>query len=56
MKKNWTIKTHEISEGDCLIVVSNYFTSNEVVNYPLPDLKIKYPFDIGVWKIKELKK
>jgi len=54
MKENWTSNSLKPTEGDILIICSNYFEENlvEVFNYPLEDLRHKHSTDVGYWKIK----
>jgi len=39
-----------------VIFCSNYHGTNDVINFPVTTINLKSIFDIGVWKIKQLKK
>ena len=45
------------SFGDTVIVVTNFTSTNEVINYPFVNYTLahKIPSDVGMWKIKQLK-
>lgn len=55
MKENWTCQNVLCVHRPTRILVSNFFESNEVVNF-LGNEKTKiHKSDIGVWKIKTKK-
>jgi len=57
MRANSAI-TNLISEKDKIIIVSNYDSFNNVTNYSFTNIDeaAVSEYDIGVWKIKQLKK
>ena len=58
MRKGFTVtKGWNCSFGDTVIVVTNFKSTNEIINYPFVDYteKMKIPSDVGIWKIKQLK-
>jgi hypothetical protein len=58
MKAGYKVETRKCDYWDTVLVVTNYSYSNLVVNWPM----ICYPKknrvleDVGMWKIKTLKK
>ena len=59
MRKGFTVRMAWGCFGtDNFLVVANDNRLNEVVNYPMDDYNnfTKFPQDIGMWKIKTLKK
>jgi hypothetical protein len=55
MQVGFYSQTEMICGNEKLIIVANLPFVNEVINYPYENLNDKDEFDIGVWKIKQLK-
>ncbi len=58
MKAGFKVETRKFGKWNEVIVVSNYEVWNLVVNYPFNNYtkeEIK-PEDVGIWKVKTLKK
>ena len=58
MKAGFKVETRICDYWDKVLVVTNYHIVNLVVNYPLICYakKNRIPADVGMWKIKKLKK
>jgi hypothetical protein len=59
MRKGYTVRTAwQCSFGDTIVLVSNIRFTNEVVNYPFVSYnkEDRKRMDVGVWRIKQLKK
>ena len=60
MTAGYTVRTAwNCDADDKVIVVANFTYMNEVVHYSFPDYKKeinKYYGDVGIWRIKTLKK
>lgn len=58
MKPGYDVVNVTLWIDDNCIIVSNYTALNKVVNYPweLKSYKRELTSDIGIWKIKKLKK
>jgi hypothetical protein len=59
MRKGYTVRTAwECGFGDKVIVLANLPFSNEVINFPFVKFskEEKTKTDIGMWRVKQLKK
>jgi hypothetical protein len=58
MRKGFTVETRHCDYWDTVLVVTNYKFSNLVVSWPMIEytIKDKTPEDVGMWKVKTLKK
>ena len=58
MKAGYKVETRECNFWDKVLVVTNYEVWNLVVNWPMIcyPKKNRQPEDVGMWRVKQLKK
>ena len=59
MRKGFTVRMGwSCGFGDSVLVIANYHITNQVLCYPMINygLSNKLPSDVGMWRIKTLKK
>ena len=57
MRKGYTVETVGINPDAKVLVVSNYVSTNKVINYRFSNFNKEEitGTDVGMWKIKQLK-